>query len=165
MSEEKIPIKFAGREDRKAVEEGLHFAPKFDERGLIPVTTTDAATGEVLMTAYMNAEAIAETLALGEAVYWSRSRKCLWHKGKTSGHVQKVVEFRVDCDQDSLWLKVEPAGPGSCHTGHRSCYYRRLPSGEEFRAHDPEATLTLVQTEAEKAFDPDTVYKSSAKTG
>lgn len=163
MSEKTHPthtIQFAGRDDRKAVEEALLFAPKFDDRGLIPVTTTDAATGEVLMTAYMNAEAIAKTLEVGEAVYYSRSRKCLWHKGATSGHTQKVVEFRIDCDQDSLWLKVEPHGPGSCHTGHRSCYYRRLPTQAEMADHDPGDPLPLVQTEEGRAFDPEKIYKN-----
>ncbi len=160
MSNDPPIIRFAGREDRKAVETALQFAPKFDDHGLIPVTTTDAATGEVLMTAYMNAEAIARTLEIGEAVYWSRSRSCLWHKGATSGHTQKVVDFRVDCDQDSLWLSVTPHGPGSCHTGHRSCYYRRLPNREEFAALESGAILPLTRTEESKAFDPNSVYKS-----
>jgi phosphoribosyl-AMP cyclohydrolase len=160
MSNESPTIQFASREDRKAVEEALLFAPKFDDRGLIPVTTTNATTGEVLMTAYMNAEAIGQTLEIGEAVYWSRSRSCLWHKGATSGHTQKVVDFRIDCDQDSLWLSVTPEGPGSCHTGHRSCYYRRLPNREEFAALNSGDPLPLIQAENSKAFDPNSVYKS-----
>ena len=160
MSNESPTIQFADREDRKAVENDLQFAPKFDDRGLIPVTTTDAATGEVLMTAYMNAEAIAKTLEIGEAVYYSRRRREIWHKGATSGHTQSVIDFRVDCDQDSLWLLVTPHGPGSCHTGHRSCYYRRLPNSGEFSTLEPGTTVPLIQTEESKAFDPDSVYKN-----
>ena len=102
--------------------------PKWDERGLITAVATDAATGEVLMVAHMNAAALAATMATGEAHYWSRSRQELWHKGATSGNVQRIVELRIDCDQDALWLKVEPAGP-ACHTGERSCFYRVLNDG------------------------------------
>ena len=102
--------------------------PKWDERGLITAVATDAATGEVLMVAHMNQEALAKTIASGEAWYFSRSRRALWKKGENSGHVQRVQELRVDCDQDALWLKVEPAGP-ACHTGERSCFYRVLNDG------------------------------------
>lgn len=101
--------------------------PRWDAAGLITAVATDAATGAVLMVAHMNADALAATLATGEAHYWSRSRQELWHKGATSGHIQRVVEMRVDCDQDALWLKVEPAGP-ACHTGEASCFYRRITS-------------------------------------
>lgn len=104
-------------------ETGLALAPKWDANGLVTAVASDAATGELLMVAHMNAEALAATLATGEAHYWSRSRQALWHKGATSGHTQRIVEIRIDCDQDALWLKVEPAGP-ACHTGERSCFYR-----------------------------------------
>ena len=105
------------------MENGLALAPKWDAAGLITAVVTDAATGAVLMVAHMNADALAATIATGEAHYWSRSRQLLWHKGATSGHTQRIVEIRIDCDQDALWLKVEPAGP-ACHTGKRSCFYR-----------------------------------------
>jgi phosphoribosyl-AMP cyclohydrolase len=108
------------------VERGARFTPRFDSAGLIPAVATDARTGEVLMVAYMNAEALAATMSEGEAVYWSRSRQELWHKGATSGQVQKVVSMRVDCDQDCLWILVEQAGGGACHTGERSCFYREV---------------------------------------
>lgn len=104
---------------------GLTLNPRWDGAGLITAVTTDAATGEVLMVAHMNADALAATLATGEAHYWSRSRQELWHKGATSGATQRVVELRIDCDQDAVWLKVEPAGP-ACHTGERTCFYRRV---------------------------------------
>ena len=110
------------------LETTLALTPKWDERGLIQAVATDSATGELLMVAHMNAAALAATLATGEAHYWSRSRAEVWHKGGTSGNVQRVVELRVDCDQDALWLKVEPAGP-ACHTGERSCFYRRIDNG------------------------------------
>ncbi|RME66455.1 MAG: phosphoribosyl-AMP cyclohydrolase [Alphaproteobacteria bacterium] len=106
------------------VEEGLGLTPKFDAQGLIACVTTDAATGEVLMLAYMNAAALARTLETGQAHYWSRSRRALWHKGATSGQFQDVAEIRVDCDQDALWLKVHQRGGHACHTGRRSCFYR-----------------------------------------
>ena len=106
-------------------EHSLTLEPKWDAVGLITAVATDAATGELLMVAHMNADALAATIATGEAHYWSRSRRELWHKGATSGHVQRVVEMRVDCDQDAIWLKVEPAGP-ACHTGAASCFYRKV---------------------------------------
>ncbi len=102
---------------------------KFDERGLIPAVVQDTHTHQVLMVAYMNEEALKRTLETGEAHFWSRSRQELWHKGATSGNIQKVVEIRVDCDADTLLLLVEPAGP-ACHTGNTSCFYRRFPSLE-----------------------------------
>jgi phosphoribosyl-AMP cyclohydrolase len=114
------------------VEEGTVLLPRFGSDGLLTCVTTDAATGELLMVAHMNAEALARTLDTGEAWYWSRSRGELWHKGATSGQIQTVVEMRVDCDQDALWLKVRVAGDGGCcHTGRRSCFYRVIagPSG------------------------------------
>ncbi len=116
---------------RGDLETGTVFAPRFDADGLIPAVATDADSGEVLMLAYMNAEAIRRTLATGEAHYYSRSRQALWHKGATSGQVQHVVEMRSDCDQDALWLKVRAGGDGGCcHVGYRSCFYRRVtPAG------------------------------------
>lgn len=99
--------------------------PKFDERGLLPAIVQDADSGQVLMLAYMNAEALEMTLSTGQAHFWSRSRQELWHKGATSGNVQEVVEINIDCDEDTLLLRVHPAGP-ACHTGNRTCFYRQL---------------------------------------
>ena len=113
-------------------ETGTTLAPKYDAQGLVTAVVTDAASGEPLMVAHMNAEALALTVASGEAHFWSRSRGRLWRKGETSGHVLRVVEIRVDCDQDALWLRAEPAGP-ACHTGARSCFYRRLETGRLVR--------------------------------
>ncbi|GIX17614.1 MAG: phosphoribosyl-AMP cyclohydrolase [Rhodothalassiaceae bacterium] len=112
--------------DRKAREEGTGFAPRWNADGLIPAIAQDATSGAVLMMAWMNREALARTLATGEVHYFSRSRGRLWRKGETSGAVQRLVEIRVDCDQDTLLLLVEQAGGGACHTGRRSCFYRRL---------------------------------------
>jgi len=133
-------------------EEGLAFQPKFDASGLLTCVATDAVTGDVLMVAHMNDEALRKTIASGEAWYYSRSRKALWKKGETSGHVQRVLELRVDCDQDALWLKVEQQGPGACHTGRRSCFYRAVPLGKA-------GSTTLEFRDADKAFDPGKVYK------
>jgi phosphoribosyl-AMP cyclohydrolase len=133
------------------IEEGLAFTPKFDKDGLLTAVVTDAQTGELLMVAHMNDDAIAKTIATGEAWYYSRSRKKLWKKGESSGHVQRVLELRVDCDQDALWLKVEQLGPGACHTGRRSCFYRALPLGQQ-------GALKLEFRAAEKTFDPKAVY-------
>ncbi len=124
-------MEFAPRTDKNAIEKGLLFSPKFDEYGLIPVITVDAHSQTVLMMAYMNEEALRLTLECGEAVYWSRSRKEIWHKGKTSGQIQRIVEMRTDCDQDALVIKVEQMGGGCCHTGEASCFYRRVPLGAE----------------------------------
>ena len=109
----------------KEIEEGLALAPKFDRDGLVTVVATDVASGDLLMVAHMNAEALSRTVETGEAWYYSRSRQALWKKGESSGHVQRVVEMRVDCDQDAIWIKADPAGP-ACHTGERSCFYRRI---------------------------------------
>lgn len=110
-------------------ENTLALLPKWDGNGLITAVATDATTGVLLMVAHMDAEALAATIATGEAHYWSRSRQELWHKGATSGNIQRVVELRIDCDQDAVWLKVAPAGP-ACHTGEVSCFYRRVgPDG------------------------------------
>jgi phosphoribosyl-AMP cyclohydrolase len=104
---------------------GTVLAPKWDAAGLVTAVASDAGSGEVLMIAHMNAEALERTIATGEAHFWSRSRGRLWKKGETSGHVLRVIEARIDCDQDAIWLRVEPAGP-ACHTGARSCFYRRI---------------------------------------
>ena len=117
---------FGPRRDAKVVEAGLGFAPKFDAAGLITAVAVDAEDGVVLMVAYMNEESLRMTLACGEAVYYSRSRQEIWHKGATSGHTQEVVEMRTDCDQDALVLRVRQRGAGACHTGNRSCFYRRV---------------------------------------
>ena len=109
-------------------ETGSALDPKYDANGLITAVVTDATTGDVLMVAHMNADALAATIAGGEAVFWSRSRERLWKKGETSGHVLRVTEMRIDCDQDALWIKAEPAGP-ACHTGEASCFYRRVDGG------------------------------------
>jgi phosphoribosyl-AMP cyclohydrolase len=117
--------------DKQALEHGETLAPKFDANGLIAAIATDADTGEVLMFAWMNAEALAKTLETSEAHYFSRSRGELWHKGATSGQIQEVVEARIDCDQDAVWLKVRPQGDGgACHTGARSCFYRVIEDGK-----------------------------------
>jgi phosphoribosyl-AMP cyclohydrolase len=110
--------------DRHALEEGIVLAPRFDTSGLITAVTTDASSGEVLMVAHMNAEALHKTIETGQAHYWSRSRGELWHKGATSGEIQQVVEMRVDCDQDAIWLKVVQHGGGCCHVGYPGCFYR-----------------------------------------
>jgi len=121
------PSPFPPPGSKADLEEGTALTPRFNADGLVTCVTTDAATGELLMVAHMNAEALARTLETGEAWYWSRSRGELWHKGATSGQVQTVVEMRVDCDQDALWLKVNVAGDGGCcHTGRRSCFYRKV---------------------------------------
>ena len=109
-------------------ETGSVLMPKFDANGLITAVVSDAASGALLMVAHMNADAIAETIATGEAVFWSRSRGRLWKKGETSGHIMRVVELRIDCDQDALWVKADPAGP-ACHTGAASCFCRKIDNG------------------------------------
>ena len=146
-------VQFSKRLTIEQVEEGHELAPKFDEHGLIPCVTTAAGSGEVLMLGYMNVEALKKTILTGEAHYYSRSRKQLWHKGATSGLVQKVVEMRIDDDQDAVWLRVEIPGDASCHVGYRSCFYRSIPTGEG--AGD---TRELHFEETEKAFDPKKVY-------
>jgi phosphoribosyl-AMP cyclohydrolase len=146
---------FAPRGSAEQVEEGLALAPKLDADGLVICVATDARSGDVLMVAHMNAEALAKTIASGEAWYFSRSRQRLWRKGESSGHVQRVVEMRVDCDQDAVWIKVEQQGEGACHTGRRSCFYRVVPvkHGEN---------VALQFRDAEKAFDPRAVYGEPA---
>ena len=117
--------------DQEALERGVDLAPRFDDKGLIAAVATHAETGEVLMLAWMNAEALKLTVDTGEAHYFSRSRQALWKKGESSGQVQKVTELRVDCDQDAVWIKVLPLGDGgACHVGFRSCFYRVLDQGK-----------------------------------
>lgn len=116
---------------RHDLERGSALTPRFDASGLIAAVATDAATGEVLMLAWMNAEALAKTLETGQAHYFSRSRQALWKKGETSGQIQTVTEIRTDCDQDALWLKVKVGGDGgACHVGFRSCFYRVIVDGK-----------------------------------
>jgi len=148
LSDQKL---FAPRGSTAEVEEGRAFAPKFGADGLVTCVATDASTGDVLMVAHMNAEALARTVETGEAWYFSRSRRALWKKGESSGHVQRVVEMRVDCDQDAVWIKVEQQGPGACHTGRRSCFYRAVPIGSS-------GAVSLEFRETDKAFDPGQVY-------
>lgn len=123
--------------DTAEVEEGLGLRPKFDAAGLVTAVTTDVSSGDVLMVAHMNAEALRRTIDTGDAWYYSRSRAALWKKGETSGHIQRVREIRVDCDQDAVWLRVEQTG-AACHTGRRSCFYRAVENGE---------TLAFVDTD------------------
>ncbi|GBF26523.1 phosphoribosyl-AMP cyclohydrolase [bacterium MnTg02] len=145
---------FALRTADLDIETGTVFAPKFDGKGLIPVVTTEANSGEVVMFAYMNDEALARTIETGEAYYWSRSRSELWHKGATSGNVQRVVEMRTDCDQDTILMKVEMRGAkAACHVGYRSCFYRSIAVGAL-----PDEALELTFRENKKLFDPDSVY-------
>ncbi|MDM7980287.1 MAG: phosphoribosyl-AMP cyclohydrolase [Rhizobium sp.] len=137
--------------DKKILEEGLAFTPKFDDHGLVTAVVTDARDGELLMVAHMNAEAIALTLETGIGHYYSRSRAKIWKKGESSGNLQTVKEVKVDCDQDAIWLKVEVAGhDATCHTGRRSCFYRtaQLVDGEP----------SLKIADDHRHFDPDNVY-------
>ena len=145
---------FEKRKSVEQIEESAELAPKFDQNGIIPVVTTDYDTGEVLMQAYMNAEAFKRTIKLGEAVYYSRSRKTIWHKGQTSGLIQKIKEIRIDDDQDCVWLRVDVMGGASCHVGYRSCFYRSIPFGPQQTSND----ASLQFEEKEKVFDPKKVY-------
>ncbi len=152
------PVKFQARQSIEQVEEGDDLAPRFDDRGLITVVTTDADSGELLMQGYMNAEALGLTIQTGEAHYFSRSREVLWHKGATSGFVQKVRELLVDDDQDCIWLRVDVTGGASCHVGYRSCFYRSVPVGENFESQQSDGQIELKWTDTEKVFDPEQVY-------
>jgi phosphoribosyl-AMP cyclohydrolase len=134
-----------------AIEEGSAFAPRFDRDGLVTAVTIEASSGEVLMLAHMNADALAMTLQTGEVHYWSRSRAKIWKKGETSGEIQKLVEIRVDCDQDALLVLVEQTGRGAaCHTGRKSCFYRRVVIDGD--------TASLLDTGEPRLFDPKDVY-------
>jgi phosphoribosyl-AMP cyclohydrolase len=145
-------ISFAPPGAASDLEEGLALTPKFNADGLVTCVATDAGSGEVLMVAHMNAEALGRTIATGEAWYFSRSRGALWKKGETSGHTQRVLEMRIDCDQDAILIKVEQSG-GACHTGRRSCFYRAVPLGKT-------GTVTLEFRE-DRVFDPRKVYKNT----
>jgi phosphoribosyl-AMP cyclohydrolase len=146
---------FKKRDNIRDVEEGKYLSPKFDENGLIPVTTTDFKTGDMLMHGYMDNEALKKTIETKEAHYWSRSRKKIWRKGQVSGFIQKVKEIRIDDDQDSVWLSVDIGSGSSCHVGYRSCFYRSIPLGEI----KDEKKLEMEFKETEKTFDPKKVYK------
>ena len=145
---------FEERKSIKQVEESTDFAPKFGSDGLIPAVTTDFESGELLMQGYMNKEAFVQTLKSGEAVYYSRSRKSLWHKGKKSGFIQIIKEIRIDDDQDCVWLRVTVNGGSSCHVGYRSCFYRSIPFGQSAN----KSKVILEFKEKEKVFDPEEVY-------
>ena len=146
---------FKKRENVAAIEEGKLLSPKFDNDGLIPVITTDYKTGEVLMHGYMNSESLKKTIETKEVYYWSRSRKEIWHKGETSGFVQKVIEIRIDDDQDSIWMSVDIGDGASCHVGYKSCFYRSIPLGKILQVEKVEMKFE----EKEKKFDPEKVYK------
>jgi phosphoribosyl-AMP cyclohydrolase len=150
-------FKIARPGSTEAVEDGRALTPKFDADGLVTCVATDAANGDVLMVAHMNTQALAKTVETGEAWYFSRSRKALWRKGESSGHVQRVTEMRIDCDQDAVWIKVEQSGPGACHTGRRSCFYRAVPLGQK-----PGGSYTLEFRDSGKTFDPTAVYAPKA---
>ena len=149
---------FKKRESIFEVEEGKLLAPKFDNNGLVPVITTDYRTGEVLMHGYMNSEALKKTIETKEAHYWSRSRKSIWHKGKTSGFFQKVIQMRVDDDQDSIWLTVDIGKGASCHVGYKSCFYRSVPLGKI----ENTEKIEMKFEEKEKKFDPEKVYEGQS---
>lgn len=136
------------------LEEGAALTPKFDAEGLVTAVATDAKSGDVLMVAHMNGEALAKTIATGEAWYYSRSRKALWKKGETSGHTQRVVEMRIDCDQDAVWIKVEQVA-GACHTGRRSCFYRAVPLGTA----ENELRAAKLEFRDARVFDPRAAYQ------
>ena len=146
---------FKKRENVAEIEEGNLLSPKFDNDGLIPVITTDHQTNEVLMQGFMNEEALKKTIETKEAHYWSRSRKKVWHKGETSGFVQKVVELRIDDDQDSIWMTVDIGDGASCHVGYKSCFYRSVPL---CKIQDIEK-IKMEFKEKKKKFDPNIVYK------
>ena len=146
---------FKKRENVADIEEGNLLSPKFDKDGLIPVTTTDFDSKEVLMQGYMNSEALKKTIETKEAHYWSRTRKHVWHKGETSGFVQKVIEMRVDDDQDSIWLSVDIGDGSSCHVGYKSCFYRSISLGKI----ENSEKIKIEFKEKKKKFDPKIVYK------
>jgi phosphoribosyl-AMP cyclohydrolase len=148
------PPAFAERGTHAEIEQGLTFQPRFDADGLIPAIVTDARSGEVLMLAFMNAEALALTLETRIAHFWSRSRKKLWRKGEESGNLLEVTEARTDCDQDAIWLRATVAGAGvACHTGERSCFYRSLPLGE---AAGPAARMRRANPPPRSSWKPST---------
>ncbi len=147
---------FKKRENVADIEEGNLLSPKFNNDGLIPVITTDFKTKEVLMQGFMNSEALKKTIETKEAHYWSRSRKEVWHKGETSGFVQKVVEMRIDDDQDSIWMTVDIGDGASCHVGYKSCFYRSITLGKI----ENTEKVKIDFKEKKKKFDPEVVYKN-----
>ena len=147
---------FKKRENVADIEEGNFLSPKFNNDGLIPVITTDFKTKEVLMQGFMNSEALKKTIETKEAHYWSRSRKEVWHKGETSGFVQKVVEMRIDDDQDSIWMSVDIGDGASCHVGYKSCFYRSITLGKI----ENTEKVKIDFKERKKKFDPEVVYKN-----
>ena len=147
---------FKKRENVADIEEGNLLSPKFNNDGLIPVITTDFKTKEVLMQGFMNSEALKKTIETKEAHYWSRSRKEVWHKGETSGFVQKVVEMRIDDDQDSIWMSVDIGDGASCHVGYKSCFYRSITLGKI----ESTEKVKIDFKEKKKKFDPEVVYKN-----
>ena len=146
---------FKKRENVVEIEEGNLLSPKFDNDGLIPVITMCANTKDILMHGYMNVDALKKTIETKEAHYWSRSRKEVWHKGETSGFVQKVIEIRIDDDQDSIWMSVDIGDGASCHVGYKSCYYRSVPLG---KIQDTEK-VEMEFKDKKKKFDPKVIYK------
>ena len=148
-------LMFKKRENVVEIEEGNLLSPKFDNDGLIPVVTTCAHTKEVLMHGYMNMEALKLSIETKEAHYWSRSRKEIWHKGKTSGFVQIIKDLRIDDDQDTIWMSVDIGNGSSCHVGYRSCFYRSIPLGKIENGRN----IKMKFEEKEKKFDPEEVYK------
>ena len=147
---------FKKRENVADIEEGNLLSPKFNNDGLIPVITTDFKTKEVLMQGFMNSEALKKTIETKEAHYWSRSRQEVWHKGETSGFVQKVVEMRIDDDQDSIWMSVDIGDGASCHVGYKSCFYRSITLGKI----ENTEKVKIDFKEKKKKFDPEVVYKN-----
>ena len=150
-----MQLMFKKRHSIKEVEEGKYLSPKFDKNGLIPVITADFKSGDILMHSYMNDEALKKTIETKEVHYWSRSRKKIWHKGEISGFVQKVIEMKIDDDQDSIWLSVDIGNGASCHVGYRSCFYRSIPLG---KINDSEK-LEMELKDNKKIFDPKKIYK------
>ena len=146
---------FKKRENVAEIEEGNLLSPKFDNDGLIPVITMCSKTKDILMHGYMNVEALKKTIETKEAHYWSRSKKALWHKGKTIGFVQKVIDLRIDDDQDALWMSVDIGNGASCHVGYKSCFYRSIPLGPIKNSEE----IELDFKEKKKKFDPEEVYK------
>ena len=147
-------IMFKNRDNVFEVEEGNILSPKFDQNGLSPVVTTDVKTGEVLMHGFMNNIALKKTIETKEAYYWSRSKNALWHKGDKSGYIQKVIDIRIDDDQDSIWMTVDIGDGASCHVGYRSCFYRSIELGEI----SDDKKIKMKFKEKDKKFDPKKVY-------
>ncbi len=160
MSGELVRMVFAPRGTETEAETGLALTPKFDAAGMLAAVATDWQTGEVLMLAWMNADALAATIRTGEAHFYSRSRKKLWKKGEDSGNVFDVVEMRTDCDQDAVWMRVRMRGQeAACHTGHRTCFYRRIPvQGAAGTEPATEHAPALEPAGTPRLFDPDVVY-------